>query len=447
MSRQRSRRVIHLVVLAAVPLLALSNTTTGGRAVARDRAVGARAPSTAADRSTPHIADITLRLDPRRRSFGAHSETWGDNLVFDKNRDGHPDVLLSFHAGRWPIWLGTRTGKFVYDRSLRFTDRHECVTADFSGPRGIRDGRPDLYCVRGANKGTLNDKANELLIQRADGSFVDKISSWGAADPSGRGRTVSVLHIRHNGRPSLFLGDAESIEYPSLDHIYENTGRHFVSIRTAGLPSERNTYCSSTADFDHDGREDFLACSYSLRLYRNLTTHGGPTVYREVAGKQGLGSAGRTDAGFVDLNNDGWADLVTVTNKALTVRLNRHVDPHFSTVSYRLPLMAGFSFCSGAANGDQAPDLMVVQGLVHNTERVQRPDWMLINAGGGRAFRALPVPQPPFKNGANGNGDTCTAIPHYRGAKAAWIIDNGRPTYWPREIHHLGYRQVVIYDR
>jgi hypothetical protein len=437
-------RLLHLVVLAAAPLLAIGNGTTASGALAHDRASAGQRLTTVLGVSTSRVADITLLADPDRVSFGAYTETWGDNLVLDKNRDGYVDVLLSYHIAPWQLWLGSSAGTFTYDQSLAMKDRHGCVAADFSGPDGRLDGLPDLYCVAGANKGTLDDKANELLIQQPDGTLVDEISSWGAADPSGRGRTVSVLHIRGNGLSSLFVGDAKSVEHPSLDHIYENTGQQLVSVSTAGLPSEQNTYCSSTADFDRDGRQDVVTCSSSLRLYRNLTTSGGPTVYREVAAHEGLGTGARKDAGFVDLDRDGWADLVTVTKEALIVRLNRQRAPHFSKVDYRYRLTAGFSFCTGNADGDAAPDLLVVQGLAAETAVVQRPDWMLVNTGGGRSFTTLAVPGPPYRNGANGNGDTCTAIPGYDDGRAAWIIDNGRPTYLPAETFHLGYRQLVI---
>lgn len=390
---------------------------------------------------------ITLRVDPRRQGLGAFTETWGDNLVFDKNHDGNPDVLLSFHSRKWEIWLGRRRGGFTFDRALPNTDRHNCAAADFGGPAGTPpDGRADLYCVRGANMGTLQDKRNALLMQRVSGGFVNVVASWGAADPSGRGRTVSILNIRGDGRPSLFVGNAKTIQHPSKDRVFVNVGKRFVERRTGGLPSVQNTTCSSTGDFDHDGRQDFLSCSFSLRLYRNLTTQGGRVSYRQVAARQGIPSERREDAGLVDLNRDGWPDLVIVSPDALVVRLNRRRSPHFSQVDFTFPLSAGFSFCSGHANGDSAADLLVVQGLASASDRLQGRDWMLINSGTGKRFKALPVPQPPLKNRRNGNGDTCSAIPDYQGVRAAWTINNGRPTYTP-ERHHPGYRQLVILAR
>jgi hypothetical protein len=273
------------------------------------------------------------------------------------------------------------------------------------------------------------------------------VSSWGAVDPSGRGRAVSILDIRGTGRPSLFVGNARPNLHPSRDHIFVNRGRRFVERRTGGLPSVQDSVCSATGDFDHDGRQDFLSCSSSLRLYRNLTARTGPVSYREVAERQGISTGRRYDAGLVNLNRDRWRDLVTVSRRSLEVRLNRRESPHFSQVDYTFPLSAGFSFCSGRANHDTAADLLVVQQLVSSSDRIQQRDWMLLNSGTGRRFRVLPVPQPPIRNRRNGAGDTCSAIPAYRGDRAAWTISNGVSTARPEERLHPGYRQLVIWAR
>lgn len=79
------------------------------------------------------------------------------------------------------------------------------------------------------------------------------------------------------------------------------------------------------------------------------------------------------------------------------------------------------------------------------SDRLQRRDWMLINSGSGIHFRALHVPQPPLRNGKNGNGDTCSAIPDYRGNRAAWVINNLFPD-GALPGADRGYRQLVIYQ-
>jgi hypothetical protein len=437
-----------------VPVLAVSlavSLSDAWSAPAAGPAGPVMLPRSASNHAEARVRDITLMVDPQREGLGAYSHTWGDSLVFDKNGDGNPDVLLSFHEQPWEIWLGNDHRGFTFDRALKKTDRHNCATADFGRPTGAGpDGRPDLYCVRGANIGTVAHKRNALLIQQRRGGFKDAVGSWGAKDPSGRGRTVSILRPRGpHSRPSLFVGNAEPVLHPSKDRIFVNKGRRFAQARTGGLPSVQDTYCSSTGDFDQDGRQDFLTCSYSLRLYRNRTSPTGRVAYREVAARQGIPARRRRDAGFVDLNRDRWPDLVTVSRKSLVVRLNQQQPPHFPQADFTFPLIAGRSFCAGRGNRDNAIDLLVVQQLAAPTDRRQQRDWMLMNAGEGDDFRALPVPQPPMKNRRNGNGDTCSAIPGYRGKRAAWTISNGMLTPRPgqRGKLHRGYRQLVVWTR
>jgi hypothetical protein len=308
----------------------------------------------------------------------------------------------------------------------------------------------DLYCVRGAKVGTIAHKRNALLIQQRDGSFKNMVASWGARDRSGRGRSVSILYPRgRDGRPSLFVGNAETIQHPSKDHIFVNRGRRFVQAHTAGLPSSQDTICSSTGDVDRDGRQDILTCSDPPRLYKNRTTSPGPIAFRDVAEREGIPTERLKDAGLVDLNRDGWPDVVTVSGDALEVRLNRQQSPHFALVDFTLPLSGGHSFCTGRANPDDAKDVLVVQQLASESDRRQQPDWMLINSGTGTDFQALPVPQPPMKNRRNGNGDTCTAIPGYGGKRDAWTISNGilTPRLKVPSTPHPGYRQLVIWSR
>ena len=135
---------------------------------------------------------------------------------------------------------------------------------------------------------------------------------------------MSILNIRGDGRPSLFVGNAAPGLRPSMDHIFVNRGKRFVERRTAGLPSVQNTRCSSTGDFDRDGRQDFLSCSNSLPPLQE-PHHPGPDrcpIARWRRTRAFL--RGRwQDAELVHLNRDRWPDLVTVFTVALDVRLNK----------------------------------------------------------------------------------------------------------------------------
>jgi hypothetical protein len=176
-----------------------------------------------------------------------------------------------------------------------------------------------------------------------------------------------------------------------------------VERRTGGLPSVQDTNCTDTGDFDRDGRQDFLSCSYSLRLYRNRTSRSTGVLPRG-------GGAPEPSDPAVERRRTGQPEPRPLAGPgdrlqgAVHVRLNRQQVPHFPEVDFRFPLSAGFSFCRGRANGDAAADLLVVQRLVSPNDRIQRREWMFVNSGAGNSFRALPVPQPPRGNRRNGNG-------------------------------------------
>ena len=59
------------------------------------------------------------------------------------------------------------------------------------------DGRLDLYCAVGAEKGTAL-KANELWLQQPNGQFAAKLN-FGAEDPSGSSRYPKFFDLDHDG--------------------------------------------------------------------------------------------------------------------------------------------------------------------------------------------------------------------------------------------------------
>src|SRR5262249_60464635 len=88
-----------------------------------------------------------------------------------------------------------------------------------------QDGRQDLFCSVGADRGSTV-KSNALYLQQPGGTFADQAYQWNVSDPMGRGRYSAVLDANHDGYPDIFYG-AESLRpdaLPSVNRFDLNTG-------------------------------------------------------------------------------------------------------------------------------------------------------------------------------------------------------------------------------
>jgi len=351
--------------------------------------------------------------------------THGENCVFDYNRDGVADLFLSTHDDApWQLFRGRPDGTFVETNLGTFPerDRHGCASGDFNG-----DGRPDIYASIGGCEGTCRaDK--ELWIQKPDGTFVDRASQFGIADPGGRGRQPLTLNANDDRWPDLFVGQAVGVDYESPNRLWLNVdGRRFVN--PPGLPTEEiDNECVTAGDIDDDGYDELMVCSGEIlddafRVYDN--TRG---TYSIANDKFGVPEYGRADADLSDLNGDGRLDLVTLSPTLLEVRLNE--SGRFPEPNYTLDVSAGRDFAVGDADGDGSQDIYVLKG-----ENGTLPDLLLLNEGSGEGFtRFSGLPQV-----TTGDGDTVQAIPGWRGTpRAAFLVNNGfEAASGPRQLIEL----------
>ncbi len=187
--------------------------------------------------------------------FIESSKAWG-SAVADFDGDGHDDFLISGHDTDDRIWYWTATGYVPGPQTLVWVDRHDCDAADFN-----RDGRMDLYCTVGADKG-LGEGPNELWLQGSDG-WLTQVPNHGAEDRYGSGRLPIVLDFNHDGWPDVFVTNERRDRpdgQPSINRLFLNQGgSHFVEATTIAT-GEFGWSCVAKGDIDGDGWDDLLVC-------------------------------------------------------------------------------------------------------------------------------------------------------------------------------------------
>jgi FG-GAP-like repeat len=333
--------------------------------------------------------------------------------VGDFNRDGREDFLLVRHQRNTSRLYRNDGGRFTEVEAGTFfrKDRHDCAWGDANV-----DGRPDVYCTRGTSGGTIV-KQNELWIQQADGSFVDRAVDFGVTDPLGRGRWATFIDVNHDPFPDLFVGNwfPRQDGQPSPNRLFINNGGNgFASAPQYGVDREVGSDSSLAADYNNDGWEDLLICGKNgIILYRN----NNGASFTDVTSSAGL-SGGCHEAVLEDMNGDGRLDVVKVSSRSVQIQLQGAAG--FGSPVLSRALDAGLELATGDVNEDSAPDLYVLQsrGSVSN-----HPDLMLVNNGSGTAFSQVAIPQTN-----QGSGQSVDPIDYNQDGRTDFLVTNGKFT-------------------
>jgi len=222
-----------------------------------------------------------------------HEEVrWGAGCTWtDYNKDGHLDLFVSNYLG-FDLATAPKPG--------RTTNCNWKGLPVNCGPRGFPYGRHLLY--RNNGDGTFSNVSHEARIDRAYETY---------------GMTAVAADFDDDGWPDLYVACDST---PSLLFInnHDGTFREEAILRGVALSEDGMEQAGmgvAVGDYDLDGRLDLFKTHFADDtnvLYRNVGR--GEFEDRTLAARIGVENRYvGWGAGFADLDNDGYPDLLMVT--------------------------------------------------------------------------------------------------------------------------------------
>ena len=249
------------------------------------------------DKQTPEVVftDATATVLPAGQ--WPSEQSGGAALLFDYDVDGDLDLLEA--AGTRQRLLRNDGGRFtdVTAQAGALSKQSTApATAAIAGDYD-NDARPDLLILR---QGAISLYRNE-----GNGSFSDASAAAKMPAPPNSSNTAAFVDFDHDGDLDVLIGGEGNL-------LLRNNGDGTFTDQTAAakLTDKASVRAIVPTDFDNRRDIDFLiASNEKMFLWRNMRDG----TFRDVAGEVGLTVKGVTNVAAADVNKDNFTDFYFVS--------------------------------------------------------------------------------------------------------------------------------------
>ena len=185
------------------------------------------------------------------------------------------------------------------------------------------DGWDDIYAVTGepdAARGPVSN-ANKLFISNQDGTYTDQAAAWGLSSSDEFSTGPIIADFNGDGHRDLIVGGVKGkndpINLPDRVRVYMNTGASSFTDATVSsglfaLIDRSTNFGFAASDINKDGDLDLFVTHWQGPGQPKLFENNGSGVFSDITATHLSGAEPLTmfTPIFVDINNDGWDDLL-----------------------------------------------------------------------------------------------------------------------------------------
>jgi hypothetical protein len=235
-------------------------------------------------------------------------KTWGTGCAFvDYDRDGKLDLIVANYVD------------FDSATALEPGERPSCMWKGvpvMCGPRGLRWAKNILYHNLG--NGTFEDVTTKAHIDQTNGHY---------------GFSVSTFDYDDDGWPDIYVA-CDSVASILYHNNHDGTFTDVAVVAGAAFNDDGREQAgmgSTVGDYDGDGKLDLFKTNFSddtATLYRN----NGDGTFDDKTFPAGFGLNTQYlgwGVAFIDVDNDGWPDLLLVNGHVYPEVDSQHLGSNF----------------------------------------------------------------------------------------------------------------------